>query len=1311
MLLPGGSATTDLLIDTPCTVVGMSGGVGVYVFRNVNITAPNGSLTFEDTRIDFHAENIIIENGGTLQAGTVLHPIGMNPPIQGETGARLRIYLWGKHDHPGALCVQDACGVPNDPMNSLWSSNITLAMHMVPTPKNGTCVKASQIDPRYTLPGDDCFYQYDRFDAKDATSNRAAYFGHKVLALSYGGTLQLFGVKGATYDAQVDADPSKTGTSWVRLAGLSADLKTLTLSAPVPTWAPGDHILVTTTDYMPTHNEERVIGQVNGTTVVLTSPLQWLHNPSVYPLPANTPASIGPRGSRNIETRAAVALLTRSIAILSEGDEPDTDISEHDHFPPTRDNYFGGHTVVRQGFSNFQVKGVEYYHLGQGGLIGHYPVHFHMARKTPQPRDPTKQPYLRDSSIHDSMTRWITVHATQGMTIARNVGYLSIGHGFFLEDATEVNNKIYANLGASVIAAVQNDSLNPRNVPGILARPDGPANGELMPYRSDWNHPSAFWIMNGWNDFQYNMAAGVTSCGACYWFAPGADSGPSMFEVWDGYASQGLNVGDGSKFRTNNLARGGLSPVKNFVGNSCVASQLSLMTIGDAYDCLGFTNATTPDLSLVAVPNTDAPSFTDPPTKEYTVYYPQVNGSGNPSLCPSESGDCSTTPPCANTGLNRAQCMVTTFDHYTTSFNYAQTNFAAIWMRSKWFLFTDGAVTDSQYGGLNFTTGGGYTHSDSPFGNWMLAYRTAFIGTSQPVFPPNHQPQNPYASNAGPFNPSTGLSCSNASNFGYCLAVNDGISIQINPFPGQRMFSVYDGPAFQSSNAYLSIYPTEMSSGGADNWMYLNRHSDGVPKDASGTCYLPNAAIGWKQPNGFYYPPAFHSRNLMFQDSNIRHFVIEPLFVGDMWPYQGNTDAIQKRYCPGTDSPAMFQNFTDIDRQTVLNDGVPNVGTAAGGDGSLTGLVAGEKLPDKTTARETISINEDPFFNSPVEKVECASDRHMSDRNGKGAPGSAKVSPYEWVSTAMIADCAIGYHKCTADPAKLCPNECVQNGLAYWTHQGATPQTFGVPLYRQYLTDTEYANTPKPRPRILMLGQGNGQRSTLTINHGRYYIDTSYDCANQGGCIAPPTDRHGNSVFLKDHSYYVYFIYGRQSTRLTFDIYLGPNDETNKWKVAAVRGKFDTDTFDFKAVDNAAWIGPPAFKYEDGKSILTVPVDLSKSSIATEFQNAMKDSCAPSTYCELKADKKTCGCKAGSGCKDEDVCTWGPKDPDCPEEGCYGFVFTMPDDFVVPAQPVTPPAPEKFTDITYFEGDNVVFNALDLGKFGQDSQCDYKSKR
>ena len=60
----------------------------------------------------------------------------------------------------------------------------------------------------------------------------------------------------------------------------------------------------------------------------------------------------------------------------------------------------------------------------------------------------------------------------------------------------------------------------------------------------------------------------------------------------------------------------------------------------------------------------------------------------------------------------------------------------------------------------------------------------------------------------------------------------------------------------------------------------------------------------------------------------------------------------------------------------------------------------------------------------------------------------------------------------------------------------------------------------------------------------------------------------------------------------------------------------------------------------------------------------------------------------------------GPKDPDCPEEGCYGFVFTTPDDFVVPSQPVIPPDPVKFTTDSYFGPGNVTLGPVDATKFG-----------
>src|SRR5208282_5977504 len=197
---------------------------------------------------------------------------------------------------------------------------------------------------------------------------------------------------------------------------------------------------------------------------------------------------------------------------------------------------------------------------------------------------------------------------------------------------------------------------------------------------------------------------------------------------------------------------------------------------------------------------------------------------------------------------------------------------------------------------------------------------------------------------------------------------NDGISFALATFANnQRFFSIYDGPAYEDSNAYLDITranlpndpilgcnPQPSTDPSPDHNCANSVYSQagkmlGMPYDSvNNVCYLPNAAIAWKQPNGFYYPPAFHSTNLFFDNVAIRHYVIEPQF--EPGTYKTNFKASQARYCNA--ETTMFNPFTDIDRQTELNDD----------DGSLTGL------------ENTVSINEDPFFSSPTEDTECASD-------------------------------------------------------------------------------------------------------------------------------------------------------------------------------------------------------------------------------------------------------------------------------------------------------------------------------------------------
>ena len=102
------------------------------------------------------------------------------------------------------------------------------------------------------------------------------------------------------------------------------------------------------------------------------------------------------------ETRAAVALLTRSIRILSAGDTAGETFEAASKVATNCQNgaavpncySFGANPVFRQGFKQVQIQGVEFVNMGQGGKMGHYPLHFHEARYVPT-----------DTFVKDSLDR------------------------------------------------------------------------------------------------------------------------------------------------------------------------------------------------------------------------------------------------------------------------------------------------------------------------------------------------------------------------------------------------------------------------------------------------------------------------------------------------------------------------------------------------------------------------------------------------------------------------------------------------------------------------------------------------------------------------------------------------------------------------------------------------------------------------------------------------------------------------------------------------------------------------------------------
>jgi cell migration-inducing and hyaluronan-binding protein len=165
--------------------------------------------------------------------------------------------------------------------------------------------------------------------------------------------------------------------------------------------------------------------------------------------------------------------------------------------------------VMAMPSSKMYVSGVEFNRMGQHLTLARYPIHWHLVG------DGAGQ-YIRNSAIHDTFNRCVTVHGTRNLRVENNVTYNTVGHCFFLEDGIETGNQYVRNLG---IMTKCHPTLP--CVPTNLAagRPTSAAAGQtskdvLIP--SD-NTASTFWITNPDNVYRDNVAAGSDQIG--FWIA------------------------------------------------------------------------------------------------------------------------------------------------------------------------------------------------------------------------------------------------------------------------------------------------------------------------------------------------------------------------------------------------------------------------------------------------------------------------------------------------------------------------------------------------------------------------------------------------------------------------------------------------------------------------------------------------------------------------------------------------------------------------------------------------------------------------
>src|SRR5690606_3737372 len=157
--------------------------------------------------------------------------------------------------------------------------------------------------------------------------------------------------------------------------------------------------------------------------------------------------------------------------------------------------------------SDVKISGVELYRMGQHLQLARYPMHWHLTG------DAAGQ-YIKNSAIHNTYSRCVTVHGTDNVAVENNVTYNTVGHCFFLEDGIETGNRFVRNLG---IQTKCHPTLpcEPTNL--VLAHQG--TQGQRSPnilIPSD-NTASTFWITNPDNIYQGNVAAGSDQIG--FWIA------------------------------------------------------------------------------------------------------------------------------------------------------------------------------------------------------------------------------------------------------------------------------------------------------------------------------------------------------------------------------------------------------------------------------------------------------------------------------------------------------------------------------------------------------------------------------------------------------------------------------------------------------------------------------------------------------------------------------------------------------------------------------------------------------------------------
>ena len=377
----------------------------------------------------------------------------------------------------------------NDTANNAW---IDLRAQSIIVANKGTLEIGTESKPYIANKNADNIRCLITLTGAKNTSLGATY---KAIFVQNGGTLELHG---------------KKKNSWTNIAAtVNAGATRITLKEAV-NWEVGDVVALTATGLAQTGNTKRweqvdqvTIASISNDkkTITTTTPLKFRH---IGGSKTYTRKTDGKKWTTDLF--GEIGLLSHYIKIQGETSNKDG---------------FGGHIMLMKG-STSHSENIELFRMGQKGVLGRYPYHWHLNE------DKSRGSYLRNTSIHKSFNRAVTIHGTDYVTVDGVYAYDHIGHGIFLEDGAERFNTIK------------------NNVVFVSRRPSNA--DRLTPSDNQFNTaqnrtPASYWITNPNNTFENNVAAGTEGTG--FWIAlphnGTANQGKPMGESGDLAYYKGLN--------------------------------------------------------------------------------------------------------------------------------------------------------------------------------------------------------------------------------------------------------------------------------------------------------------------------------------------------------------------------------------------------------------------------------------------------------------------------------------------------------------------------------------------------------------------------------------------------------------------------------------------------------------------------------------------------------------------------------------------------------------------------------------------------